>query len=182
MMWRLYFNNSRARLDIVAGLVDGILNALILAAGRIVSGDNALDIGLVIRVAVATGLTTVMVFFLAHYAELRAELVRAERELNLLTRGRLATSKLGQQALHSAAEGALIAAVCGIVGAATSLLLCIYLPGPPWIGLIAIFVLLGLLGALLAKSFYGSPLVWGISVILCGVVLSFVGVKIGIIT
>ena len=182
MMLPAYVISSRMRLDIVAGLVDGILNALILAAGRIVGHGDAPDFGLVARVSIATGLTTVLVFFLAHYAELRAELVRAERELNLLTHGQLATSRLGRKALRSAAAAALVAAACGIVGATVSLVLCIWLPGPPWVGLIAIFVLLGLLGALLAKSFYGSAIVWGISVASCGVILAIAGVKIGIVT
>lgn len=182
MIFPAYVTDSRTRLDVVAGLVDGILNALILAAGRLVGHGDAPDLDLVVRVAAATGLTTIIVFFLAHYAEMRAELVRAERELNLSTHGQLATSRLGKKALQSAAVAAVIAAACGILGAMVSLLLCMVLPGPPWVGLAAIFLLLGLLGALLAKSFYGSAILWGIAVALCGAVLAVAGIRIGIIT
>jgi predicted membrane protein (TIGR00267 family) len=181
MGWRAYLEGSRGRLDIVAGLVDGILNALTLAAGRILNSNKGADFDLAIRLAIATGLTTIFVFFIAHYAELRAELTRAERELNLLSHGRLATSRLGQRALQSAAGSALLAGACGIIGATLSLLLCVYIPGPRWVGLAAILILLGTLGAFLARSFHGSPLIWSCSVAICGALLTFVGMKISIV-
>lgn len=173
--------SPRSRLDIFAGLVDGILNALTLAAGRIMKSGDGADFELAVRVAIATGLTTIFVFFVAHYAELRAELVRAERELNLLSHGRLATSRLGRRALESAASGALVAATCGVVGAMVPLLLCGYIPGPRWLGLAFILVLLGGLGALLARSFHGSMAFWAISVSLAGAALTYVGIRIDIV-
>jgi hypothetical protein len=68
--WRAELLSPRGRLDIFAGLVDGILNALTLAAGRILNSGDGADLELAMRVAVATGLTTIFVFFIAHYAEL----------------------------------------------------------------------------------------------------------------
>ncbi len=181
MRWRAHLASPRGRLDIFGGLVDGILNALILAAGRLLGAGDGANFNLAVRVAIATGLTTVFVFFIAHYAEQRAELVRAERELNLTARGRLATSQLGRRALRAAAGGALLAAACGVIGAMMSLLLCVYLPGPRWVGLIAILMLLGMLGALLAESFHGSILFWACLMVIGGVALTFVGLKINIV-
>jgi VIT1/CCC1 family predicted Fe2+/Mn2+ transporter len=181
MSWRFDLVSPRGRLDIFAGLVDGILNALTLAAGRLLSSGDGADFDLAIRVGIATGLTTIFVFFVAHYAELRAELIRAERELNLLSHGRLATSQLGRRALQSAAGGALLAASCGVLGAMMPLLLCAYLPGPRWVGFAAILSLLGALGALLAKSFHGSVPFWTCSIAIAGALLTFVGFQINIV-
>lgn len=174
-----WLTNPRNRLDIVAGLVDGILNALTLAAGRLLKGGGA-DMMLIARVGTATALTTVFVFFMAHYAEERAELARAERQLNLTSHGKLATSRLGRRALLEALSGALIAAACGLIGATLSLLLCFWLSDPRWLGLAAVLVLLGLLGALLARSFHGSALFWAAALVIGGAALTYVGVLIDI--
>ncbi|WP_150291038.1 hypothetical protein [Sphingobium estronivorans] len=179
MTWPIRLLSARNRLDVVAGLVDGILNALTLAAGRLLKGGGA-DLSLVARVGAATALTTLFVFFMAHYAEERAELTRAERELNLTSHGKLATSRLGRRAVAEALSGAVIAAMCGLVGATVSLLLCIWLPGPRWVGPIADIALLGVLGALLAKSFHGSVLFWTLAVMISGAVLTLVGIQLDI--
>lgn len=179
MTWPHWVTNPRNRLDIVAGLVDGILNALTLAAGRLLKGGGA-DLMLIVRVGTATALTTVFVFFMAHYAEERAELSRAEQQLNLTSHGKLATSRLGRRALLEALGGALIAAACGLAGAMLSLLLCIWFPQPRWLGLAGDLVLLGLLGALLAKSFHGSALFWAAALIVGGAALTWAGVVIDI--
>ncbi|MFT3977517.1 MAG: hypothetical protein QM688_10445 [Sphingomonas bacterium] len=179
MMLRHRLTDPRNRLDIVAGLVDGILNALTLAAGRMVHGAGA-DLMLALRVGTATGLTTIFVFFMAHYAELRAEIARSERQLNLASHGKLATSRLGQRAVRESLAGAALAAVCGVSGSVLSLLLCAWLPEPHWLGLAADIALLGLLGVLLARSVHGSPLIWAPSIMAGGVVLTLIGVEIDI--
>ena len=86
MKLQTWAQSPRTRLDITAGLVDGILNALTLASGRLLATDApGATADLAFRVGAASALTTIFVFFVAHYAELRAELARAERELNLLS-------------------------------------------------------------------------------------------------
>lgn len=177
MKLRAWLGNPRTRLDVVAGLVDGILNALTLAAGRLLKSPTP-DVGLIVRVSIATGLTTLFVFFMAHYAELRAELVRAEKELNLLSHGRLASSRLGRQAMAAAAAGASLAAACGLVGSAAAFLICAYTPGPTWAGLVAAILVVGALGSLLARSFHGAPWFWAIAAMAGGAALTWVGVKI----
>lgn len=179
MNLRSWVTNPRNRLDIVAGLVDGILNALTLAAGRMLHGQGA-DMALAGRVATATGLTTIFVFFMAHYAELRAEIARSERQLNLVAHGKLATSKLGQRAVRESIAGACLAAVCGVTGAMLSLLLCIWLPHPRWIGPTADILLLGILGVFLARSVHGKPLIWAPAIMFGGIVLTVIGVEIDI--
>jgi hypothetical protein len=107
--------------------------------------------------------------------------VRAAAEENLLSHGRLATSQLGRRALESAASGAVLAASCGVIGAMVPLLICAYTPGPRWIGLGAILLLLAALGGLLARSFHGSVVFWSVSIAVAGAVLGYVGLQINIV-
>lgn len=167
------------RLDIVAGLVDGILNALILAAGRMLK-TSGVDLALTLRVGAATGLTTLFVFFVAHYAERRAELAEAERELSLGGHGRLVASQLGRRAVLAAASGAAVAAACGVCGAAGALTVCALLPRPRGIGLAAVILALALLGALLARSVHGSRLMWAVGVAGGGAILTWIGIQLNI--
>jgi VIT1/CCC1 family predicted Fe2+/Mn2+ transporter len=172
--------DPRHRLDVVAGLIDGILNALILAAGKLYLHGGGASSALAFKVGGATAFTTLFVFFVAHYAELRAELVHAERELNLLSHGKLATTQLGRQVFSEAIVAALIASLCGLVGSIFPLLLSVVLPGSPVSSLFLTILFLGGLGALLAKSFFGSPLLWAMTMMGGGIALAFIGVKLNI--
>lgn len=162
-------------------MVDGVLNALILAAGSLLKPTGGMGFGLAWRVGAASALTTLFVFFVAHYAELRAELIRAEKQLNLSSHGRLAASRLGSRALHEAAAGAALAAICGLIGATFPLLLGLILPGPGWVGLCVTILFLGFLGAVLAHSFYGSILFWSTSIMIGGVILTFIGIRLDLV-
>jgi predicted membrane protein (TIGR00267 family) len=170
------------RLDVVAGLIDGILNALALAAGRLVhTGGEGATLSLALRVSVAAGVTTIFVFFVAHYAELRLELVRHERELNFTEHGRLAATNLGRRVFLESLYKAVLASAFSLAGALFPLILCTLLPSSPWLGLAITILALGVLGALLAKTFYGSPLLWGICLLVGGVALAFVGMKLDLV-
>jgi len=182
MMWaagRLL--SPRHRLDVVAGLVDGILNALTLAAGKLLERGGGVSLPLVIKVGVATACTTLFVLFVAHYAELRAELVRAERELNLLSHGKLATTRLGQQVLSESFVAACIASFCGLMGSAVPLLFGLFLPGSPMLGVAVTVGLLGILGAALARSFFGSPYLWALILMGGGLLLTAIGAKLNLV-
>ena len=152
-----------------------------LAAGKLLDHGSGASVSLAAKVGVATGCTTMFVFFVAHYAEFRTELVRAERELNLLSHGRLATTRLGRQALRESLSAAFLAAVCGVLGSSIPLLLGLLLPGPPLLGLAITIVLLGILGASLARSFFGSTLIWALGLMVGGLLLTFIGVKLNIV-
>lgn len=170
------------RLDIVAGLIDGILNALTLAAGRLVhTGGEGATFSLAFRVSVAAGATTIFVFFVAHYAQLRLELVRHERELNVTEHGRLAATSLGRGVFFESLYKAMLAAGFSLAGALFPLILCTLLPTPAWLGLGITIIALGVLGALLAKTIYGSPLIWGVGLFVGGIVLAWVGMRLDLV-
>jgi predicted membrane protein (TIGR00267 family) len=181
MRFRAWLASPQARLDVVAGTIDGILNALILAAGHVLNGDDQASAALAWRVGAAAALTTLFVFFVAHYAQFRADLVHKARQLNLRSHGRLATTRLGRQVLEEALTGATIAAACGFVGASFPLLLSSCLPGPGWIALAVAVAALGLLGAALARSFYGSVVLWSGVIMAGGIVLALVGARLNLV-
>lgn len=177
-----WIRSPRTRLDVVAGVVDGILTALTLSASRILHSGQSVSLSLAVRLGAAAGLTTIFVFFVAHYAELRAELIRAERQLNLVSHGHLVASRLGREVVHEALIGAAVAAACSLVGAVVPLTLSACLPGPPLAAIGATILILGGLGALLAGSLYGSRLLWALAIMAGGAALTFIGSRLALIS
>lgn len=175
-----WLQDSRHSLDIVAGLIDGILNSLTLAAAKLAE-PQSLSISVIGKVAAIAACTTSFVFFVAHYAQLRAELIRSARELNLLSHGQLATTALGKQIVREAAAGALIASTCGVVGSVFPLVIGFAAPHTPTAGLMAAIMFLGILGWLLARNLFGSVVLWAGGLMLSGVVLAEVGIQLNIV-
>jgi predicted membrane protein (TIGR00267 family) len=175
-----WLSQPEHRLDLVAGLSDGILTALILSAGKLLNSDEAVSVGLALRVATVATLTGGFVFFVAHYADLRSELVRAERQLNLLSHGRFASTRLGRAALHDAFASALIVSTCSFLGALIPLMASVLVPRPTWVGIAIAIGTLALLGIFLAKVVYGSPVRWALVLVGVGALLSFIGVRLEI--
>jgi hypothetical protein len=113
-----WFATPRSRLDVIAGFIDGILKVLTLAAGNLLEAmRRGRTVAMTVKIGVATACTTFFAFFVAHYADLRAELVHAEHELNLLEHGQPATTRLGQRILRESLSAAFLASICGLVGA-----------------------------------------------------------------
>jgi predicted membrane protein (TIGR00267 family) len=167
--------SPRTRLDLVAGVVDGVLTALVLTAARLLEPEGSVSVSLALRISAAAGATTVFVFFVAHYADLRTSLIRAERQLNVLRHGRLARSRLGRQVFYEALAGATLAACSSVIGALLPMLAVVTLPDPPWLGCALTIVVLGALGVLLARSFYGSTVRWALALMVAGTALTLMG-------
>jgi predicted membrane protein (TIGR00267 family) len=174
-------HGARHRLDVVAGFSDGILTALTLGAGHMLSSHTAMSLSLALRVGAAAAVSGAFIFMVAHYAELRGELVEAERQLNLTARGRLATSQLGRSALLEATIAALIASVCTFLGAMLPLLVGVFFPDIRWLSIVVALVALTLLGYLLARVVYGHPLRWCGVLVLGGITLAFIGMRLDIV-
>jgi len=175
-----WLSQTEHRLDLVAGLCDGILTALILAAGKLLTGGDSVTVSLALRVAAAATLTGGFAFFVARYADLRSELVRAERQLNLMSHGRFASTRLGRAVLRDAWLGALIISICSFFGAMLPLMISAILPRPTWLGVAVAIGTLALLGIFLAKAVYGSPARWALVLAIAGALLSLIGVKLEI--
>jgi VIT1/CCC1 family predicted Fe2+/Mn2+ transporter len=140
-----------------------------------------LTAGLAVRVAIVAAIPGAFIFFIAHYAALRGELVEAERQLSMTTHGRLASSRLGKSALREAAARGLLASASGFCGALLPLIIGSSLPGFRWLAIAVALGFLALLGAFLAKTVYGKPLRWGGGMLFSGAVLAYLGVHLGIV-
>jgi len=176
-----WVSHRQHRLDIVAGLCEGILTALALAGGKLIRADDPITAGLALRIALAVGASEAFVFFVAHYAELRNELIRAERELNLTSRGRLATTALGRAALQDAFRAAVVATGFSVVGALVPLCSAAFFPDRPWVGIVVALAALALLGLALAKTVYGRSGRWALALVGGGVAMTWMSVKLDIL-
>jgi predicted membrane protein (TIGR00267 family) len=167
---------ARALFPLVIGPVDGILTALTLAAGRILTPDQPIDISLALRIALAASLSGGFVFFVAEYARLRGELVHAARHLNLASTGRLATSRLGQEVLRESVLGTVIAAATGFGGALLPLILGAAFSTISWMTIAIAIAVLGLLGFAVSRAVHGNPIYWSAALMVTGALLSAAGV------
>lgn len=167
----------------VMGFVDGILTALTLAASLLV-GDHdtrSLTLDYALRIAVGASVSGVFVYFVAKYAEFRRQLVRAERELSLVSGGQLAATNLGRAVARECAVSAVVSGLTSFTGALVPLCIGVAFPRYPWIAAGASLIALGLLGAALAKGVYGSAVKWCLTLILGGALLTAIGVKLAIL-
>lgn len=169
------------RLDFVAGLSDGILTALILTGGTLMDPESSLSWSLSLRVAAAAAVAGAFIFFVAHYADLRSELVRAERQLNLLSHGRFATTQLGKTVLRESIVSAVIDSVCTFIGALIPLSAGMIPYGPAWLGAAVAVAALALLGFLLGRATYGNPLNWALTLAVAGALVAYIGMKLNIV-
>jgi Uncharacterized membrane protein len=169
------------RLDLVAGLTDGILTALTLGAGHMFLSGSQITVGLAFRVAFAAAISGAFIFLVAHYADLRGELVEAERQLNLTSHGKLAASQLGRAAFFDAVIKAMVASLCTFAGALLPMLVGALIARPRWLPMAVSLAALSLLGFFLARTVWGRPWRWMLALVLAGVVLTYLGAKLKIV-
>jgi VIT1/CCC1 family predicted Fe2+/Mn2+ transporter len=160
---------------VVLGLSDGMLTALTLAAGALVGSGTEITIGLSLRIATAALASAAFAFFVARYAELRAELVHAGHQLSLRPDQDLATTELGRVVRREAGEAALIASLASFAGALVPLLAGAALPGPAWLGIPIAIAALTALGAGVAHALGGRPVVWAAGLAVGGIVVTLMG-------
>jgi predicted membrane protein (TIGR00267 family) len=175
------FLQHHTLLPTVLGLADGILTALTLAAGQLTGPSHEMPMVRGIRIAVAALVSSAFVFYVAHYAQLRGELVHAERQLNLMSHGRLASTRLGRSVQIEALVTATLSSVASFLGALIPLLTGALLPTFRWGPVIASLGSLCVLGLALARVVHGSYWLWCEGLVTGGVVLSLVGVRLHIV-
>jgi hypothetical protein len=124
-----------ALLPLVLGLVDGILNALTLAAGSLLGGSGEITIGLSLCIRAAAFAIAALAFFVANYAELRRGLVRAGRQLSLRADRRLPATDLGRIATVDSLAATGLACSASFLGAALPLLAGAVLRGFAWLAI-----------------------------------------------
>jgi len=178
--WRRLLR-GRVLLPIVLGLADGILTALTLAAGQLTQSTHEMTINRALRIAAAAFVSGAFVFYVAQYSQLRGELVHAERQLNLLSHGHLASTRLGRSVLIEAFWSAVISSSASFLGALIPLLTSVLCPTLRWGSVIGSVISLGVLGLALARVVHGSYWRWCTVLVAGGIVLSMVGVRLHIL-
>lgn len=163
------------QLPILIGFVDGMLTALTLAAGKLLEVNSPIDLSLALRVATASLVSSGFVFFVAKYAEQRRELVQAEKQLNLTTSGKLASTRLGRKVLIQSSVDATISGLSGFLGAFLPLFAAILVPQIPWFSILFSSFLLATLGYILGRTVGKKPLIWALMLALGGIIVSYIG-------
>ncbi len=167
-------------LPVVLGLLDGITNALGLTARSILGSGSGVGLGLALRVASFALVTAVFAIFVARYVELRTGLIRASRQLNLLQRGALATTRLGRAARRDALADAAQASLASYCGALLPLGIAVAVPAYRWLPLALAVGMLTLLGLVVGRRLGGNPLLWAAALATAGIILTGVGAELNI--
>ncbi|MBB4915600.1 hypothetical protein [Streptosporangium saharense] len=167
-------------LPLALGLSDGILNALVLAGGALLRGGRGADALLGVRVGVAALVTAAFAVYVAKYAELREQLAHASRQLNLASRGHLATTRLGRAVAREASVAAAVASAASFLGALFPLAAGALLPGPGWAPVVLAVAALAVLGFALGGAVGGSGIRWAFMLTVGGVAVAIVGLYLDI--
>jgi VIT1/CCC1 family predicted Fe2+/Mn2+ transporter len=177
----LWLFHPRRRFAVVIGLTDGIFTALALASGRLFASNHKITVDLSARIAIASSLSGMFIFFTAEYARLRGELVHASKQLNLAAHGHLATTQLGNEVLRDARNAACVSSLCNFLGAFLPLAVGVLVPAFPWLPIVTAVAALGVLGAALAHTVHGRMFLWIVALMISGVILAFIGVKVHVV-
>lgn len=165
---------NRLIFPITIGLSDGIITALMLVSGDILRGDH-IPLGLALRVAYGSSFVGTFSYFIAQYSELRGELSRTSRQLNLKSPSYLIKSKLGRDIIVESVTGAASAGFFGFVGALIPLITSVAEPSDPILSLISAEASLAFLGVGIGKAVKGNYVFWVIMMFIIGIVVAWAG-------
>jgi VIT1/CCC1 family predicted Fe2+/Mn2+ transporter len=160
---------------VITGLVEGMLTVLTLAAGKMLHPEESITGDLALRIGLAAGFPTAVVFFAAEYARQRQELLRMAHQLNLTRRERLADGKLGRQAWRESSVSALVSGLCSFGGAAIPLAIASVIPGSGWPAIAVTVGCLGGLGAGIGYTTASCRGCWALALMIAGGLLAGLG-------
>lgn len=166
---------GKLMLPVALGLSDGILNTLMLAAHRLQGDAAPVTLDLAGRIAVASAIESAFMLFVAAYAQLRQDLAHADRQLNVLQRGRMAQTQQGRTVIEDATAMALIAGICSLAGAGAPLLLAVLTGTGGSPVLVLTVAALGLLGIAIARMVHGRWPVWAAAMLVGGALVALLG-------
>jgi predicted membrane protein (TIGR00267 family) len=166
---------------LVIGVTDGILTALTLAAARVVTSADPLTANLALRIAAASSLSGMFVFFAAEYIHQREWLARAERQLSLRSGGHLAATHLGRAVFRETLGAAVLSSACNFAGALVPLLAGAMVPEHSWLAVAVGILVLGALGVAAARATHGRMLVWVGTLMVAGIILAAIGLELRIV-
>jgi len=167
---------------LLLGLIDGILTVLVLATGHVLRyTETPLTLWLSMKVAFATSISGACIYFFSEYSRQRHRLIHAEKELNLATHGKLATTHLGRQILKETLRGVVVSSICNFAGAMLPLSIAMLFPQMQWIAIVIALLMLVFLGIGIASLVYGNALAWSLSLVSAGALVAFIGYKLDVV-
>lgn len=166
---------------LVIGFVDGMLTSLTFAAGSLTIADAHPTLSLALRMGAASLVSSGFVFFVGKYAELRGQLIHAGKELNIIKKGQLASTKLGKIALNRSIYDSIVSGISGFVGGFLPIIFATLDPLLPWITLLSSVIILGIFGFILGHIVGKNPYIWTGALFLGGILVSLIGIQLHII-
>jgi VIT1/CCC1 family predicted Fe2+/Mn2+ transporter len=124
--------------------------------------------------------TAAFVLFVARYGELRTEFVRQARQLNLLSHGRLAQTKLGRAVFREATRDAAVSCIASFAGALLPLAVAAGLPTHSWVAVVIAIALVAALGVALARTIHGSAPRLALTLVAGGIAITGIGLELRI--
>lgn len=167
---------------LLLGLIDGILTVLALATGHVLKhGETPITLSLSLKVAFATAVSGACIYFFSEYSRQRHRLIHAEKQLNLATHGRLATTHIGRQILRETLWGVLVSSIFNFAGGMLPFSTAMIFPQAQWVAIVIALLMLVLLGIGIASLVYGNALAWSVSLVLAGAFVAFIGYKLNVV-
>ena len=131
--------------------------------------------------ALASAVESAFMLFVAAYAQLRQELTRADHQLNIFRRGRMARTRQGRAVAQEAIAMALIAALCSLLGSGAPL----FFSAATGVGgypVLAVTVAgLGGLGIAISRVAHGRWLTWAAAMLAGGFLVTLLGLWLKIV-
>ncbi|CAC12309.1 hypothetical membrane protein [Thermoplasma acidophilum] len=142
------------------------------------------SIGMTEALRIGAGSATVggFSFFIAEYARLRGEVFRMSRQLAMDSPRRLMRSRIGVEITEEALEGTAIAGVSGFLGSMIPLATDALLPDYHILPFSVAIIALAFLGIGLARSISGNYTIWAVGMSAVGIVMSYVGIFLHIVS
>ena len=167
---------------LLLGLIDGILTVLALATGHVLNHSaGPITLWFSLKVAFATAASGACIYFFSEYSRQRQGLIHAEKQLNLATHGKLATTQLGRQILKETLWGILVSSVFSFFGGMLPLSIAMLIPHAQWIAIVVALFMLLLLGIGIASLVYGNAFTWSLSLVLAGGLIAFIGYTLNVV-
>jgi predicted membrane protein (TIGR00267 family) len=157
------------------GFLEGIIVALGLGAKAVLDPTETNAAHIVLNAGV---ITAVINFTTSWFTELyheRAELLELERKMVISQRGHYLRTALYRTRLVHTLYRAASFGVSALVGASTLLPAVFLFSGAPLLGLVVPLSLLFAIGSALGHKTAGRPIIWGSSMVLAGICVTFVG-------
>ncbi|MCW6169084.1 MAG: hypothetical protein LVQ96_06110 [Thermoplasmatales archaeon] len=167
-------NKNNLLFPITLGLSDGIITTLMLTS-RILLTGGSIATDLIFRIAFGASFVGGFSFFIAEYSRLREEIARTSKMLIMRSPDKLVKGKIGRDILAEAVLATSLSVLTGFIGALIPLTFSALFSGSRIIPELVAWIALALLGAGLARSVQGKYVFWIITMILVGVIITFLG-------